>query len=485
MTTLVWFRNDLRTQDHAPLAQALSSGSPVRAVYFICPEQWREHDVAPIRQWYVLQSLLELGERLADLGVGLDVIKLTDYASVPDAMVSYVTQHNIQRVLYSKDYPLNEVNRDRAVENALISKVSTSVEFNGFDTGMMVPPSTIKTLQGGWYTVFTPYKKRWQPHIDETPALVAGNLNEIKSGLDAKADFIGRQVVESELQGLSLDSSLTSQWQPGEQAALSALKTFCKANISKYHSQRDIPSIQGTSLLSAALSAGTIAVARCYALASDALRSGADQGAQIWINELAWRDFYRQVMANFPHVAKGNAFRADTRFVPWRRDEQDFERWCQGQTGFPLVDAAMRQLKQTGWMHNRLRMVSAMFLTKQLLIDWRWGERWFMSQLIDGDFAANNGGWQWSASTGTDAAPYFRIFNPVRQGQRFDPTGDFIRQFVPEIAHLDDKAIHEPWKYPLESQEYISPIVALSEAKEKVQAAFRYSKQLTEEMEMC
>lgn len=234
-------------------------------------------------------------------------------------------------------------------------------------------------------------------------------------------------------------------------------------------------------MLSAALSAGTVSVAECWHLARSALQHPAQrEGAECWIGELAWRDFYRQIMANFPQLAVGEPFRAETRFIQWSSDEALFQAWCEGRTGYPLVDAAQRQLVQTGWMHNRLRMVSAMFLTKNLFIDWRRGEQFFMRHLIDGDFAANNGGWQWSASTGTDAAPYFRVFSPVRQSQRFDPDGEFIRRYVPELAEIDNKWIHEPWKAPNPVSGYPAPVVDQAGVRDRVTAAFRAAKEIME-----
>ncbi|HEX4939054.1 MAG TPA: FAD-binding domain-containing protein, partial [Candidatus Kapabacteria bacterium] len=205
---------------------------------------------------------------------------------------------------------------------------------------------------------------------------------------------------------------------------------------------------------------------------------GSTKGVEQWISELGWRDFYKHVMVGWPHVCKHRPFRLETSHIPWRHDEGDFQRWCEGRTGFPLVDAAMRQLRQTGWMHNRLRMVVAMFLTKDLFIDWRWGERFFMQHLIDGDLSANNGGWQWSASTGNDAAPYFRIFNPVLQSERFDPKGNFIREYVPELRHIHDKSIHQPGASLF--SEYPAPMVDRRIVKNRVLSHFRDLKPLTQ-----
>jgi deoxyribodipyrimidine photo-lyase len=271
-----------------------------------------------------------------------------------------------------------------------------------------------------------------------------------------------------------VEVSLTALWPAGESVAQAQLSRFIDERLGDYQAQRDFPNAQGTSGLSVALSAGTLAPLSAWQAARQCLTDASLRaGAECGIGELAWRDFYRQIMYHFPYLAQGRAFRPETEWLPWRHDEALFSAWCRGQTGYPLVDAAMRQLVQTGWMHNRLRMVTAMFLTKHLFIDWRKGERFFMQHLVDGDFAANNGGWQWSASTGTDAAPYFRVFNPVRQSQRFDPDGRFIKRFVPELSALDAKQVHEPWKQPLLAPDYPAPIVPHAGVKQRVEAAFR------------
>ena len=239
---------------------------------------------------------------------------------------------------------------------------------------------------------------------------------------------------------------------------------------------RDRPDLDATSRLSAYLAAGVLSPRQCLHAAlrvNQGEFDGGNPGAVSWINELLWREFYKHILVCYPRVSRHRAFRPETESVRWRNDPKGLAAWKEGRTGIPLVDAAMRQLLATGWMHNRLRMVSAMFLTKNLLIDWREGERWFMQHLIDGDLAANNGGWQWSASTGTDAAPYFRVFSPVRQSHRFAPKGRFIARYVPELATADDKTIHEPWKQPLMTPDYPTTIVAHQGVKQRVESAFR------------
>ena len=266
-----------------------------------------------------------------------------------------------------------------------------------------------------------------------------------------------------------------SAWPIGEDAARARLETFLSDRIRRYDADRDEPALAGTSALSPYLSLGVLSVRRCLegALAANEGRlEGGEAGVETWISELVWREFYRHVVAAFPHVSRGHAFRREYDDFPWRDDAEALDAWETGRTGYPLVDAAMRQLVATGWMHNRLRMVTAMFLSKNLLLDWHAGERFFMRHLLDGDFAANNGGWQWSASTGTDAAPYFRVFSPVSQSERFDARGEFIRRWVPELADVPVKALHDPARRG-SVPGYPDPIVDAKKSRARAIDSFR------------
>ncbi|MBM7334118.1 FAD-binding domain-containing protein [Alloalcanivorax marinus] len=469
---LVWFRNDLRCHGHTPLTQALAGGDPVIALYLLCPRQWDDHDVAPLRRWYVLESLLELGDTLAAKGIDLHVLDAGDFDGAVDTLADFVAEQGVREIFCNREYPLNELNRDRAVARRL---EQDGVRLHGFDDGVLVPPRTLSTGKGTPYTVFTAYKKRWDQWMDDAdPGALPAPAWPASSGASKKGRFHGRDRVEALRDGLDLPDTLTAPWQPGETSAYRQLYDFVEHQLGDYKRYRDFPAEPGTSGLSTALSAGTLAPLDAYLAARRALAdSGAREGAATWIGELAWRDFYRQIMHRFPQLATGAPFRPETRLLQWHDNDAHFQAWCEGRTGYPLVDAAMRQLVRTGWMHNRLRMLTAMFLSKHLFIDWHRGERFFMQHLIDGDFASNNGGWQWSASTGTDAAPYFRVFSPIRQSHRFDPQGRFIARYVPELAELDDESIHEPWKQPLLCPDYPAPIVAHKGVKEFVQQAFR------------
>jgi deoxyribodipyrimidine photo-lyase len=244
-----------------------------------------------------------------------------------------------------------------------------------------------------------------------------------------------------------------SHWPAGEAAARRRLEQFARTAVGDYHVTRDLPALDGTSALSPYLAAGVLSVRQCLAAAAAANGGRVDEGEPgpvTWVSELAWRDFYQHVLVAFERVSKGRAFKPETEGVRWRSDPDGLARWREGRTGYPIVDAAMRQLAATGWMHNRMRMVTAMFLTKDLLVDWREGERFFMQHLVDGDLGANNGGWQWSASTGTDAQPYFRVFNPSSQSKRYDPDGNYIRHYVPALRGVSTALLHAPEKLSAE-----------------------------------
>jgi len=268
-------------------------------------------------------------------------------------------------------------------------------------------------------------------------------------------------------------------WPAGERKALRRLDRFVERRIDRYHEDRDYPSIEGTSALSPWLACGALSPRQCLQAAAEANLGEIDSGRRgvtTWIAELVWREFYRHVLVGFPRVSRGRAFRRETDRLPWRGDDEALRRWREGRTGVPIVDAAMRQMRATGWMHNRLRMIAAMYLAKDLFLDWRSGEAVFMRGLVDGDFANNNGGWQWSASTGVDAAPYFRVFNPVRQSERWDPEGRFIRTWCPELAGLGPKEIHDPSRLGagrLARLDYPEPLVDHGLARERVVEAFK------------
>jgi len=463
MKSLVWFRNDLRVADHPALYQACTAG-PVEAVFLIADRQWRLHDVGDNRLAYLLDTLHALAGDLARLGIPLHVRHAPLFSDAPATLVALARDLRATHIAFNEEYPLNERVRDSHVANACRN---AGIEVERHPGSTIIPPGLLLTGAGEPYTVFTPFKRRWLATIDlaaQTP-LPAPR---------PRADRVPEGSLPESLDGVRRTDGVTSLWPGGSREAQRRLGRFVEHAIRDYDRARNFPAEAGTSALSPYLAVGAISPRQCLqaAVAANAGRlSGGNPGIDSWINELVWRDFYRHVIALFPHVSRGQAFRPDMDRIPWRRAPEEFAAWQAGQTGYPLVDAAMRQLTSTGWMHNRLRMLTAMFLTKHLLIDWRAGERHFMQQLVDGDFAANNGGWQWSASTGTDAAPYFRIFNPVTQAQRFDPDGSFVRTQVEELAEVHGKALFEPWKHGIEG--YPAPLVDHAFARQRALDTFK------------
>lgn len=457
----MWFRNDLRVHDNPALVRAMAAG-PTIACFVLAVDQWREHDVGDTRIAFVLRSLAGLAQELDKLGVPLKLLRAGRFAEVPAAVAGLAEALGVQNLFCNAEYPLNERKRDSHVELALRR---LGVELQVFDGSVVRAPGTVLTGQNSPYTVYSPFFKRWlggvQEFLSEQPTPVPQAPLELTS-----------DPIPQELDG-ARDDLFAERWPGGEQAALERLASFCSTAVVNYADLRDLPIEPGTSSLSAYLSVGAISPRRCFAalgIVHEADYWRAEKGVQVWAKELVWREFYRHLVALFPHISQGQNFKRAMQPIAWRDAPEEFLAWCEGRTGYPLVDAAMRQLNATGWMHNRLRMVSAMFLTKHLLIDWRWGEKYFMQKLVDGDFAANNGGWQWSASTGSDAAPYFRIFNPITQAKRFDAQGHFIRQYVPELRQLEKKALFEPWK--VTGHQYPAPIVEHKFARQRALDAF-------------
>lgn len=479
MRSLIWFRNDLRITDNTALAAAVARADEgVAAVFIIAMEQWRSHDWGAPKVNFILRQVVSLHESLAKLNIPLSVLQVDRFADAPAALVALAKQQRCQGLFFNREYEVNELARDASVTNAMMA---AGVEVCGFHDQTVLPPDELRTGAGQFYRVFTPFKNAWLAAVKaRLPISLAAKPRSVRSiaqhGSAAKAEM-PTDLLEVLHQNPAKES-VVAHWPAGEAEAQRRLRRFVQDRITRYKDDRDFPSLEGTSSLSPYLSAGVISPKQCLIAAMEAnggqLDSG-DRGITTWISELIWREFYRHVLVGFPRICRHQPFRQETRKIRWREDAAGFKAWCDGRTGVPLVDAAMRQLSATGWMHNRLRMVAAMYLTKDLFIDWRRGERFFMQQLVDADLAQNNGGWQWSASTGTDAAPYFRIFNPVSQSRKFDPRGDFIRQYCPELADLDEEMIHDPEALPplVRSQlDYPAPIVDHAAARARVMEAF-------------
>ena len=483
MRRLIWFRADLRLRDNRALQAACSGADEgVLAAFALCPGQWREHDWGDRRVAFVLENLRVLAEGLAERNIPLKLLPLDRFDDVPVALLDLARQHGCGRLDFNEEYEINERRRDRDVRRLF---EQAGLEVRAHTDQVLLPPGSVKTGSGGWYSVFTPFRRNWVQTFERQGdgAVRAAPRAQVDWGaarLPGESASATSDPLPDYADGYAGASSRPDLWPAGEDEALSRLRRFTEHRIGDYVDTRDIPSVNGTSTLSPYLAVGVLSPRQCLAAAVKAngghVDSGSKTGADVWISELVWREFYKHLLVGYPRLSMSRPFRPETDRLDWRDAPEDFEAWCAGRTGIPIVDAAMRQLERTGWMHNRLRMIVAMFLTKNLLIDWRLGERYFMQQLVDGDLAANNGGWQWSASTGTDAAPYFRVFNPTTQGQRFDPDGAFIRKFVPELAALDAKAIHEPAKLGavrLRALGYPEPICDLKSTRQRAIDAFK------------
>ncbi|MGP6156209.1 MAG: cryptochrome/photolyase family protein [Vulcanimicrobiaceae bacterium] len=473
-TSIVWFRRDLRLADHVALARAARNSERIVCAFVLDPVLLRSERIGAPLVSFFFDSLAELRAGLRKRRSDLVLLE-----GVFERELLALAKHVAAEALfYNVDYEPDAIARDERVSAALCAaglQVEASLDHVYYGAN--------EVLQSGErpYAVFTPYKRRWlarheqdaRPPVDSHDAL-AGKL--------LARDALGQAL---EVPPVERYGHARSPHFPrgGERLAHELLTTFVERHIGAYAGARNFPAQSGTSRLSPHLRAGTIGIRTCVSAALQA-RQGAGGatagGVETWLSELIWREFYQQILANFPHVAR-EPFIGAAKHLPYREPEADWRAWCDGTTGYPIVDAAMRALNTYGWMHNRLRMVVASFLTKDLLLDYRLGERYFERHLADGDLAANNGGWQWSASTGTDAAPYFRVFNPILQSRKFDPEGRFIRKMLPELAKLGAEHVHAPWlQPPLEAEalgfrlgrDYPAPIVDHAAARERALAAY-------------
>lgn len=462
-THLVWLRNDLRWNDNPALYYATQQGQ-VRVIVTATTEQWQEHNESPAKTGLRAGLIESLFSKLASLGIPADLITLKRFSDVPAALSEFCDQHQIGHFWFNQDLPVHEQQRDQAVSDALTKK---GIQVHPQDVDLIVAQPVL-SQQGTPFKVFTPFYKRWL-------SLLATQNWQPLPAPKAQAPAIEKALLKIHWK----DTFRDDLWPADQEVAYQKLWHFCHHKEVHYQKDRDYPITPGTSTLSPYLALGALGPRECLMaiqyVCSQEERSWQDS---VWLKELAWRDFYRQLMGYFPALSKGFPFKPETNHIRWNDDQALFDAWTQGQTGFPIVDAAMRQLNQTGWMHNRLRMITASFLTKLVFADWRKGEAYFMSHLIDGEFAANNGGWQWSASTGCDAAPYFRVFNPTRQSESYDKNGDFIRRFVPELKSLDAKSIHNPSAAQRKTCGYSDPILDYKACRAYAIAAFDELKHL-------
>ncbi|NTV87092.1 MAG: deoxyribodipyrimidine photo-lyase [Burkholderiaceae bacterium] len=440
---LVWFRRDLRDFDHAALYHALKQARQVVCAFIFDREILDAlADPADRRVEFVHASVAELQQALQQRGGGL-VIR---YGVARDEIVRLATEIQTDAVFFNHDDDPTALARDSAVEVAL---KRCNIAVHHTKDCVIFEREEVLTGAGKPFSVFTPYKNAWLKKL--TPFyLQAYPVDAYVDRLAAQSSAIPR------LQDMGFaPTNLRELKLPTGMSGGARLFEDFLQRIDRYQETRDFPAVKGPSTLSVHLRFGTVSIRQ---LAAAAWQQGG-RGAQTWLSELIWRDFYHQILWHRPDVAAGHAFKMQFDALPWPTPPGHFEAWCEARTGYPLVDAAMRQLNQTGYLHNRLRMVAASFLTKDLLVDWRLGERYFAAKLIDFDLAANSGGWQWAASVGCDAQPWFRIFNPVTQSERFDAQGAFIRRYLPELARVPDRYIHAPWTLPAAEQQRMGCVI--------------------------
>jgi len=468
-TAVWWIRRDLRLIDNQALSAALATHDQVIPLFILDPALLTSPYVGQKRLAFLFEGLRQLEKELREHGSRLLVRK-----GKPLEQLQAIVEETLSEVIYAEaDYSPYACQRDAEILELLPLKLTEGV--------VVHPPGSVLKDDGDPYIVYTPFSKVWKKIPSPSKVDLFIPPDKISTPDNIKSLPIPKEPA----------LSAEALFFPGSKEAQARLEAFTASKempICQYGKGRNFVDADGTSKLSPSLRFGMVSARQAAVSALEAVANAPDKdarkGAETWLNELIWREFYVHILYHFPRV-RSQSFRSDYEHIRWANNEEDFEAWCEGQTGYPIVDAPMRQLRQQGWMHNRARMIVASFLVKDLLIDWRWGEKWFMQHLVDGDPAANNGGWQWTAGTGTDAAPYFRIFNPILQGKKFDPDGRFVRRWVPELADVPDKHIHAPWEMDEAAQkaagciigrDYPTPIIDHAFARERTLEAFNIAK---------
>ncbi|VDB85450.1 unnamed protein product [Peniophora sp. CBMAI 1063] len=508
--SVVWWMKmeDIRVYDNRALAaasaQAQKDNVPLVVLFTISPQDYVAHDRSPRRIDFMLRNLRDVKEKLSALNIPLEVITHTPRRTMPERILSFVHQVDATRLFANIEYAVDELRRDIRVCE-LAHENNVGVQF--VHDKLIIEPGKLFTKQGKPYTVYSPFQKQWiqvlnsdiNKHLGEAPYPQA-NADTIQS--DAVFADLFKAEIPDHVDGFECDDSdaMRESWPAGSDAAREMLRLFmhtksqgshlgqsdplAKAEESSKHSRalaykenRDRCDRNTTSRLSPYLASGVISVRDCVRATLELtnvkkVQADSTTGVGVWVKEVAWHDFYTHILATFPRVSMGRNFIEKYDNIQWETNQEHVDAWKAGRTGVPIVDAAMRQANLMGWMHNRGRMIAAMFLVKDLMIDWRIGERYYMQQFIDGDLAANNGGWQWCASTGCDPQPYFRIMNPYIQSEKADPTGEYIRTFVPELSKVFGKDLHKPPAALADKLGYPRPIVDHYEARDR--AIHRY-----------
>ncbi|KAI0204665.1 deoxyribodipyrimidine photo-lyase [Astrocystis sublimbata] len=483
-----WFKTDLRITDNRGLweasEKAIFAGVPLICIYMISPQDFEAHLTAPVRVDFVMRTLHVLKKDLAALDIPLYVETVDKRKELPNRILEFMEEWGASHLFANIEYEVDELRREAQMVKMLADHNKTMEIFH--DT-CIVPPGSLRTGQGKQYAVYSPWYRAWVTHVHLNPELLYTS-DPPQKNTPAARDKVAA-LFDCEIPDVPENKRLSNEdakrfhalWPAGEHEAANRLDKFCEEKIEQYSKKRNFPALAATASISVHLTTGTLS-ARTAILAARArnktkkLNAGIE-GITTWISEVAWRDFYKHVLVNSPYVCMNKPFKPEYSNIEWSYNASHFAAWCEGRTGFPIVDAAMRQIRSMGYMHNRCRMIVASFLCKDLLLDWRMGERFFMEHLVDGDFASNNGGWGFSASVGVDPQPYFRIFNPLLQSEKFDPDGEYIRKWIPELKDIEGAAIHDPYNRGAGDQAkkagYPKQIVDHKESRERTLNAYK------------
>jgi len=467
---IFWFRDDLRLSDNAALSAAVSSGKPIIPV-FVLETDAKHTPYGGAQKWWLHQSLINLSDQIAKLGNRL----ILRSGNAKDHITQLVENTGAQSVVWNRRYSRFGIDTDTKIKAALHDDGITAHSFAG---RLMHEPTQLKSGTGGAYKVYTPFWKMFAATI--TPRAPLATPKELPAIENAPASD---ELIDWNLLPTKPDWSggLAENWKPGTKGAFDRLETFLANGLGRYDRQRDFPAIEGTSGLSPHLAFGEISPAQIWARVDQVAEGLPIDDVTTFRKELVWREFAYHLLVNFTELKTENYNQQFNQF-PWADNAEHLRAWQRGQTGYPIVDAGMRQLYDTGWMHNRVRMIVGSFLVKHLLLDWRHGEKWFWDTLVDADPASNTASWQWVAGSGADAAPYFRIFNPITQGEKFDADGEYVKRWVPELLKVPTKFIHKPWEAPSKilqfagvelGETYPHPIVDHKQARERALDAYQ------------
>ncbi|KAH8693818.1 putative deoxyribodipyrimidine photo-lyase Phr1 [Talaromyces proteolyticus] len=477
-----WFKSDLRLKDNRALTLAYETAKkhdiPLVCLYIQSPQDWTAHLTSPARVDFTLRNLEVLKQKLAQLDIPLYMETQEKRRNVPTRIVELCEQWGASNLFANIEYEVDELRREAKLVKLCSDK---GIAFEAVHDSCVVVPGALESQQGKQYAVYTPWYRSWITYLHEHSRNLlivdepGKNTGNARSHFKDLFDSPVPDAPQNKRLGNKEKQRFKEMYPEGEDEAIKRLDKFMETKVKDYDKMRSMVSGQTTSILSPYFAAGILSARVSISKAKDAnggYLDGKNAGLATWISEVAWRDFYKHVLVHWPFICMNKCFKPEFTNVEWEYDEELFNRWTEGKTGFPIVDAAMRHLKHEAWMHNRNRMIVSSFLSKDLMIDWRRGERYFMENLIDGDFASNHGGWGFGSSTGVDPQPYFRIFNPLLQSEKFDPNGDFIRKWVPELQEIKDKkSIHDPYGRgagaAAQKAGYPRPIVNHSESRDR------------------